>query len=461
MSTDYDVIIVGAGGAGLAAALMAHDAGASVLLVESEEIVGGSSRLSGGIIYAAHTSVQRALGIEDSVDAAYDYYMTLNQWRLEPSLVRRLCEGGEAAIDWLISLGVEFKPQELYASGVESVPRGHKPTGSGAAIVEALDQARKARGIDVALKTRVTGLITEDGAVVGIRAGDQELRAGAVILTTGGFGRNPAFLAEFYPEAHSAGNWIWYIGAEGARGDGIRLGKAIGAGMIGHNRGLLLVTPGLFKGQLEMVPGWVVYVNRLGRRFIDESAPYAVMSGAVREQGGVAWAILDEETRQWAEPGKAPHSWTADVIEQMAGVQRVESADSIEELGRKAGIETEALQTTIEKYNAAAKDGEDPYFFKAPSLLRPVRKPPFYAARGAPRDRRADRLRPPHRPRRARPRRGRAPDPRPLRRRRSDRRRARRPLHRRRQFVRELHGLRPHRRHERREGRCGPLSVCR
>ncbi len=300
---DYDVVIVGAGGAGLVAALTASDQGASVLLVESEEIVGGSSRLSGGIIYAANTSVQRAAGVEDSVEDAYDYYMTLNQWRLEPALVRRLCEGGSEVVDWLISLGVEFKPEALYASGVESVPRGHSPTGSGAAIVEALDQARKAKGIDVALQTRVDKLLIENGTVKGIASGEQELTAGAVVLTTGGFGRNPAFLAEFYPDANVAGNWVWYIGADGSRGDGIKLGRAVGAATMGHNRGLLLTTPGFFKGELEVYfPGWLVYVNRYGRRFVDEMAAYAVMSGVIKEQGGVAWAVMDEAARLQAEP---------------------------------------------------------------------------------------------------------------------------------------------------------------
>lgn len=127
----------------------------------------------------------------------YEYYMTLNLWRVEPRLVRKLCEQAASTLEWLIELGVEFRLEKLYCSGVERVPRGHSPEGFGAAIVAALQGAVRERGIDIALKTRVDRLLFEDGRVVGVGAGDQEVRAGAVIIATGGLGQNPALLRKY------------------------------------------------------------------------------------------------------------------------------------------------------------------------------------------------------------------------------------------------------------------------
>ena len=92
MSVDYDVIVVGSGAAGLSAAVAAADCGARVLIMEADTQVGGSSRLSGGHFYAAGTSVQQAAGIDDDADAMFEHYMTLNQWLVEPSVVRRYCD---------------------------------------------------------------------------------------------------------------------------------------------------------------------------------------------------------------------------------------------------------------------------------------------------------------------------------------------------------------------------------
>ena len=128
MNRDYDVIVIGAGAAGLAAALGASQAGASVLVIEADRQVGGSSRLSGGHFYAAGTSAQRDAGVaNDSAEAMFEHYMTLNQWLVEPSVVRRYCDLSAPTFEWLKGLGVEFRPEGVYRSGVSSVPRGQRP----------------------------------------------------------------------------------------------------------------------------------------------------------------------------------------------------------------------------------------------------------------------------------------------------------------------------------------------
>ena len=193
---DYDVVVVGGGGAGLAAALAARGSGASVLILEAGERAGGSSAMSGGVVYAAGTSVQRAAGISDSADAMYEYYMTLNQWNLEPYLVRRLADESAEVVEWLIELGVEFRPERLYCAGVESVPRGHMTEGAGFALFQRLEQTAAAQGVEMVLRTRVTGLVRDDERrVIGARAGDTQVRAGAVVMACGGIGGNARIVA--------------------------------------------------------------------------------------------------------------------------------------------------------------------------------------------------------------------------------------------------------------------------
>ena len=128
MERDYDVVVVGSGAAGLSAAISAADSGARVLICESEQMVGGSSRLSGGHFYAAGTSVQESAGTYgDSADDMYEHYMTLNQWMVDPRVVRKYCDLSGPTFEWLLGLGVEFRPEGVYPSGVSSTPRGHQP----------------------------------------------------------------------------------------------------------------------------------------------------------------------------------------------------------------------------------------------------------------------------------------------------------------------------------------------
>lgn len=389
---DYDVVIVGGGGAGMTAAVKASDAGASVLLCEADEKLGGSTALSGGVYYAAGTSVQRQQGIEnDTADAMFEYYMTLNQYRVEASLARVLSDKAAEGVEWLISLGVEFAPEALYSSGVESVPRGHSPTGMGAAIAEALDREVSKRDIDVALKTRIEHLLIDDkGRVNGIRSNSVDVRSRAVVLTTGGFGANPHFLNKYYPEAAAHGDWSWYIGNPNCVGDGLTMSQQAGADIVGYDRGLLLTTPN-FKKELEVyVPGWIVYVNREGRRFVNETIEYAVMSGVIKDQtGGSCFAIFDDKARAEAKPdpnyadafaaGIISLNWVTEFLDEQVNAGKIIVADALEELSVKAGIRPGALRATVDEYNADCEAGTDTKFFKAGDVMKPITSPPFHA----------------------------------------------------------------------------------
>lgn len=393
MARDVDVIVIGGGGAGLAAAVTARDGGARVAVIEADTKLGGSTSLSGGVYYAAGTSVQRAKGFAgDTPDAMYEYYMALNQYRLEPALARRICDNAGKDLEWLISLGVEFRPEGLYCSGVESVPRGHGAAELGQSITDRLQAAASDKGIDVALNTRVTDLhLDESGKVAGVRLGDDVVEAGAVVVATGGFGANRNMLHQLYPEAMRHGDdWTWYIGSERCMGDGLKMGAAVGADIVGHDRGLLLTTPGFAKDLEVYVPGWLVYVNREGRRFVNETIEYAVMSGVVQAQTGAScFAIFDEASRAEAKPkpefeqaasaGLVVLNWTTDRLDEQIKNRKIIKADTLDDLARQTGVDPEAFATTIARYNRDCANGVDSAFFKDGSVMRPIATPPFYA----------------------------------------------------------------------------------
>jgi fumarate reductase flavoprotein subunit len=382
---DYDVIVIGAGGAGLAAATTAAAAGARLLLLEAGERCGGSTALSGGVFYAAGTSLQREAGIEgDTPDAMFQYYMTLNQYKLEPALVRRLCDDALACFEWLRSLGVDFQPVDLYVSGVDKIRRGHRAAGGGAAIAEALEGSLANATVDTALQTRVESLLIEQGCVTGIIVDGEPIRSSAVVIATGGFGANPEMLSRLYPDAAQHGDLHWYIGAPTCRGDGITMAEDAGGLVSTPNRGLLLLTPGFAKDLETYLPGWLMMVNADGRRFVDETIEYSVLSAVLREQPDRTCCGLFDEAARLAARSTAYRpapNWTAERLETFVEQGLLERADTLDELAALLGIPAANLHSNVARYNGNVTAGEDRDFFKPSAMLRPIRTPPFYAAR--------------------------------------------------------------------------------
>lgn len=379
--TDYDVIVVGAGGAGLSAAHMAAQGGARVLLVDAGDRAGGSTALSGGVIYAAGTSLQRAAGIDDTPEAMYRYYLHINQYKLDPALVRRLCYDATPAFEWLVSLGVSFPQDNLYCSGVDKIRRGHRAAGHGAEITEVLEGSLTELSVDIALRTRVQSLLVEAGRVSGIIIDGDPVTAGAVVLATGGFGANRQLLAELFPTAALQGDLSWYIGSPHAQGDGIRIGRGIGAGVTRPDRGLLLMTPGWAKELETYLPPWLIHVTHEGRRFVDESCEYSILSELLNEQTArECFSIFDEAARAVAKSQTAPN-WSADRLAHFIAQGHIAQSDTLEGLAAQLGIDAATLATTVAETNRAAELGEDAHFFKPGEHLKPIATPPFYGAR--------------------------------------------------------------------------------
>ncbi len=388
---DVDVIIVGSGVSGLAAALTARQLGAPrVLVAESEGVVGGSSRLSGGLVMGAGTRYQKALGIDDDVESMFHDYMQLNRWNVDAAVVRRFVELAGPTVEWLGDLGVEYY-DTLVFGGEERVPRVHVPIGRGQAVIDVLTRHCREADVDIALGQRVDRLLTADGNVMGVAVGDDSITAHAVVIATGGFGNSPEKLATHFPSAARTGS-AWYIGADGARGDAIDLAAQVGAQVVGHDHGLRLLHAGFDLIYEAYLPGWIVLVNRDGRRFVDETAPYGILDSQAREQGDVVYAIFDRAALEAATatgvarykhsiPGsskrQSPH-WNFDIIEQMLGEGRVTSAATIAELAGALGLPPSSLEGTVARNNTNVRLGVDDEYLKEAKFLESIATPPFY-----------------------------------------------------------------------------------
>ena len=402
--TDFDVLVIGSGAAGLCAAITAKESGAErVLVVDSEAMVGGSSRLSGGVIMGSGSALQSAAGIEDDPDSLVHEYLALNGWDVTREPVRRWARRSGKTIDWLAAHDVPFF-ERLIFGGDERQARSHCVDGGGEALIKALHSAALRQGVDFAMGQRITRIVQDDhGAVIGVEAGDERVTATAVVIATGGFGANNDLLARLFPSAWEPG-WSWYIGAESSRGDHFGFADAIGAQITGHDRGLRTLDPGLARLNEAFLPGWAVLVDADGRRFIDETAPYGLMDQVLRAHGNRGYVVFDDAAlRPPAEladryrnsykqvwPNHPPFrtkNYNADVIDQhlASGGERVHRYDTLAGLEAALRIPRGNLVGEIERYNRFAFARVDDDHGKAAKFLLPVDNPPFYAVevRGA------------------------------------------------------------------------------
>jgi fumarate reductase flavoprotein subunit len=396
--TDVDVLVLGSGAAGLAAALSARESGADrVLISEASDVVGGASRLSGGIVMGGGSALQRAAGVDDSGADMFAEYMQLQRWDVAVGPVRRFAERSGATIDWLAGHGVPFF-QRLIFGGDERKPRSHCVDGGGQALVDALRRACEAAGVDIAPGRRVDRLITrQDGgvAVLGAAVAGDELTAGAVVVATGGFGASRALLEKFFPSAWDPER-TWYIGHDGALGDGFALGAQVGAQIAGVDRGLRTLGPGRTFINEAFLPGWTVLLDGTGRRFADETAPYGILDGLVRTRGNRAIVLLDEAClhppaallRRYTEcykqvwpnhPPFRPRHYRPDLMETLLADGRAHAADDPAKLAEAIGLDPGVLIGELQRYNANADAGHDADFGKKADFLLPLRTPPFYA----------------------------------------------------------------------------------
>ncbi len=382
-----DVVVVGVGVAGASAAVAARQAGAQVLAVERSVGVGGTSAHSGGLLYlGGGTAVQDACGFEDSPENMAAFLRAALGPGADDDRINAYCEGSVDHFDWLVSVGVPFRPAFcdepnresaddaglLFSGGEDSypfddiavpVPRGHKPQwidSAGGFLMECLGKAVMASEARVVADARAEALVVDGEEVVGVQVWtDEGLRAvrarGGVILAAGGFIHNEAMVAEHCPEAH-APDAAWRIGTANDDGRGIRMGAGAGAAttrLAAFECALPLGPPHrLARG---------ILVNRHGERFINEDT-YTGRIGrhALCDHDGFVYMITDDVIH---EPN-------------VIGLRISHAAATPEELAADLDLPAEALARTVREYNEAAARGDDPAFHKRAPYLQPIGVPP-------------------------------------------------------------------------------------
>jgi fumarate reductase flavoprotein subunit len=375
----------------LTAALAARADGARVLVAESESLVGGAARLSGGWVMAAATEVQRAAQIEDDAESLYHEYMFINQFDIRPGIARRLARDSGEIIAWLTELGVPFSP-DVVQGGPELVPRTHTTEGGGQQLVDVLYQQCRQQDVDFALGSRVDRLLLENDKVAGVAVGNDELRSGAVVLATGGFGANPALIAEHLPSLAPVGDWLFYIGPESSRGDALGLAAQAGAHTVGHDRCVALLAPHVATREFDAyLPHWMLLVGPDGHRLLDETSPYGITSGLGLAAGGRVYGLFDDQILADNGTPQLPtfkpypsgehrpsYVWTTDSIRRLVTAGAIAQAQKLEDLAGTLEISAKAVVGSVQRYNASAAIGDDRDFGKDPNYLRPIETPPFY-----------------------------------------------------------------------------------
>ncbi len=372
---DYDIVVLGMGGAGMCAAIAAKEAGAEkVALLESEFVEGGNTNFSSSGMNAAYTKYQEAAGIEDSVDLFISDTVTGGKNWNNVELVTQMCEASADAIDWVAAHGLELS--DVTSMGGASVPRCHRPADKkaiGSELVPALAQATADAGVEIFMETKATALTTdESGAVNGVDAetasGTVHFSAKAVIVCTGGFGANFDMIKMYRPDL------VDYVttNKEATRGDGMVLAQKVGANLIQMSQIQTHPTVYQVNGALigEAVRGGGgILINNAGDRFCNEMGTRdAVSASELQQPDGKVWCFYDQTLYD-----------ANAVCAKYDSLEMSTKYDTLDDLAADLGFDVAELQATLDAYNAAVADGgaSDP-FGRTTGLVAALETAPFY-----------------------------------------------------------------------------------
>lgn len=365
-----DVVVIGAGGAGLAAALEAKDQGAGeVILLEKMAAIGGTTFTSQGLIGGYDSKLQKSKGVELTFDQMYDNLMSNASYHLDQNLTTITLKKSGETVDWLADR-VKLDINDVKV-GYGPLQMMHTVNGGGAAMAGPFDAALKEAGVKLMLETKATELITDNsGAVVGVRAESKgskvEIAAKSVVIATGGYAYNPELTARFTPEL--AGTWG--VGFPGSTGDGIIMASNVGAATT-HTDDMMCVlkdytimsehngTSNSANNNGFMNLPNMIMVGAQGKRFVNEkdqgymtqklNAP--IFDQMHKDKLGYVWAISDQAAVD-ATNGKTKRN---------GGLSYV-TGNTIEEFAANLGVDAGNLKATIENFNAYVDAGYDQEF---------------------------------------------------------------------------------------------------
>ena len=394
-----DVIVVGGGGAGMAAATRLAQLGKSVILVEKSGFLGGAISVSGGNQVVMGSQLQIDNGVaDDSVESMVADFEANGANKNNKEILTLFAENVGATTDWLVaSCGITFE-EGLHQLGEYSHNRELAYTGGGAGFAEAMRKAVEEAGVQVLLNTKAESLIADNGTVTGVKAAssdaDYTLTAGDVVLATGGYGANKDMLTD---EMKSA----LYYGPASSTGEGIQMAQAVGAQTANMEYGKrypngIEVSEGMAKSTIAgNIVGWTmsaILVNKDGNRVVNEKASNrTILEEELKQEGGELYLLLDAETFEAWKAKLAPAGISDADIEKYLEANGTTTpvfahGETLVEAAAAAGINADNLKATVEKYNGFVAKGSDDDFGRAATYLtKTIGEGPYYIVEQKPR----------------------------------------------------------------------------
>ena len=423
-TVDADVVVVGAGGAGMTAAITAAAEGKSVVILESQSMVGGNSvRATGGMnagktVYQDENEFGESAGVEKTLKTAAEKYAdnetitalaktVSEQWAAyqanptgyfdsvelmeldtmiggkginDPALVETLCANSADAIDWLDEHGITL--HNVSSFGGASVKRIHRPVNDegkvvsvGSYMIPLLQENCEKAGVQILLNTTANEILTDaSGAAVGIKATGSTgetvtVNAKAVVLTTGGFGANLDMVVKYKPELKG----FMTTNAAGIQGQGIEMAEAIGAATVDMDQ--IQIHPTVEANTAALITEGLrgdgaILINEEGQRFIDEVGTRDVVSAAeIAQTGSYSWLVVDQAMAD-----------ASSVIQGYIKKGYTVTGATYEELGKAMGVDAAAFAETMEKWNGYVEAKNDPDFGRT-SFANPLNTAPYYAVK--------------------------------------------------------------------------------
>ena len=423
-TVDADVVVVGAGGAGMTAAITAAGEGKSVVILESQSMVGGNSvRATGGMnagktVYQDENEFGESAGVEKSLKTAAEKYAdnetitalaktVSEQWAAyqanptgyfdsvelmeldtmiggkginDPELVETLCANSADAIDWLDEHGITL--HNVSSFGGASVKRIHRPVNAegktvsvGSYMIPLLQENCEKAGVKMMLDTTATEILTDaNGAAVGVKATGASgetvtVNAKAVVLASGGFGANLDMVVKYKPELKG----FMTTNAPGIQGQGIEMAQAIGAATVDMDQ--IQIHPTVEANTAALITEGLrgdgaILINEEGQRFIDEVGTRDVVSAAeIAQTGSYSWLVVDQAMVD-----------ASSVIQGYIKKGYTVTGATYEELGKAMGVDAAAFAETMEKWNGYVEAKNDPDFGRT-SFANPLNTAPYYAVK--------------------------------------------------------------------------------
>ena len=423
-TVEADVVVVGAGGAGMTAAITAAGEGKSVVILESQSMVGGNSvRATGGMnagktVYQDENEFGESAGVEKTLKTAAEKYAdnetitalaktVSEQWAAyqanptgyfdsvelmeldtmiggkginDPELVETLCANSADAIDWLDEHGITL--HNVSSFGGASVKRIHRPVNAegktvsvGSYMIPLLQENCEKAGVKMMLDTTATEILTDaNGAAVGVKATGASgetvtVNAKAVVLATGGFGANLDMVVKYKPELKG----FMTTNAPGIQGQGIEMAQAIGAATVDMDQ--IQIHPTVEANTAALITEGLrgdgaILINEEGQRFIDEVGTRDVVSAAeIAQTGSYSWLVVDQAMVD-----------ASSVIQGYIKKGYTVTGATYEELGKAMGVDAAAFAETMEKWNGYVEAKNDPDFGRT-SFANPLNTAPYYAVK--------------------------------------------------------------------------------